>query len=219
MEWMLVAFLGGLASLYYYRNSLLVPVKIEQDADAVYQTWTEIPYSIRQPSSESHWNRAVLVVTQHEIRFQTRQEKAVRFNAIKDELRGFWVVGNEAFIHAHISTSWYVVQVRLIDNKKFVQALSQITPRAMHTPLPTTLAQDATKEVTLFLAPHTLVILTGGLVVSSIDLADISDISASGDELHFSANGQVLNFTLLEAETWAHALKTASVTGVTQRIR
>lgn len=210
MEWMLVAFLGGLAGLYYYRNSLLVPVKIEQDTDALYQTWTEIPYSIGQASSESHWNRAILVVTQHEVRFQTQQEKAVRFNATKDELRGFWIVENEAFIHAHISTSWYVVKVRLLDNSKFIHALSQLTPRGIHTGLLPTPAQYDTKQVTLFLAPHTLVILTGAIVLSTIELANISDVNVSGDKLYFSANGQVLNFTLPDAEQWANALKIAS---------
>lgn len=207
MEWLILGFFGGLAGLYFYRqHSLLVPVVIDKDSDALYQTWAEIPYSIGQPTSEGHWNRAILVITQQEIRLQTKQEKGVRFNALNDELRGFWILDKTAFLHAHIGTAWYVVQLRSLDTQ-FIAGLEQVTQAGYFSDLGATTAHFNHKQVILYLAPQHLVILTGGLVQHTLSLASIDSISTAADTLTFSTLGQSWVFTLPDAEQWAQAIR------------
>src|SRR5690606_19292557 len=106
----------------------------------------------------------------------TKQLKAVRFNALRDELRGFWLIDKTVYLHAHIGTSWYVVQLRSLD-KQLIAGLNQVTKQAAHRHLPLTAARLNEQSVTLYLAPLTLVILQGGLVLHSIDRQSISEAS------------------------------------------
>jgi hypothetical protein len=126
-------------------------------------------------------------------------------------LRGYWLVDDEVWLHAHISTAWYVVRLRLLDKRQFLDVLNRFTSHGIDAGLKPTDAHYSTKKVILYLAPHTLVVSTGGLVVSTIDVTHISDIHASGKELHFAAGGQAWQFTLLDAVHWADALQIASV--------
>ena len=214
MEWMALIFVAGLAGLLYYRQSLLTPVKIETAPNALYHPWHDMPYNIGQPGQEGFWNRAVLVITPKEVRLQTRQEKAVRFNATVDELRGFWLIDNEVWLHAHIGSEWYVLQLRPPDRNLCLKALAQVTRES--TPPPLDLipypALQAGNEVMLYLAPHSLVVSRHGLVQHTLDVQQISAVQNTDDTLTFTAGGQQWAFTLPDAAEWVSALQHSSGT-------
>jgi hypothetical protein len=211
MQWIILIFVIGVVAFWYYHNRIqLASVPGQLPPGVLYQTWTEIPYSITQPGRDHHWNRALLIIKSDHVRLISKYKKAVLFNAQVSELRGFWLVKNEIWLHAHIGSEWYIVKIRPLDRRSLLDVFQQLTPQTQQpalepAPYPATSSED--DAVTLYLAPYTLVVSRHGLVQHAIDSRSITTIEHSDEALTFTTNEQTYAFTMTESDQWAQALR------------